>query len=235
MKNLVKIISENLSSKGFDILQPFSINTYNKNIEEDHKIPQINNENNLAILVGNTKNFWPYFIQALKDNPSRINSENPFDDFIVETIEPIKKLVPDEIKIRYPHRPEPKHIAFQKLASLINLAYLSPSHLCIHPKFGPWFSLRAVIVLPIIDPNLKTVPTVSACEFCLTRCTPIFNLAVSKSNDVIPNSKEIKSHWKDWLAVRDSCPTGSEYRFSEEQIKYHYTKDKSILETLSSL
>ncbi|MFN8369782.1 MAG: hypothetical protein U0T83_04050 [Bacteriovoracaceae bacterium] len=231
MKNIVEIIQQNLTTKGFDILELFSINTYNQNIEEDHKIPQINSENNLAFLVGNTKNFWPYFIKALKDNPNRLKSENPFDDFVVENIESLKTLTPDEIKIRYTHRPEPKHIAFQKLASLIGLAYLAPSHLCIHPKFGPWFSLRAVITLPITA-NLSKNSAVAPCQFCIDRCNPVFNLALSKNSEATLNSQAIKSNWQDWLAVRDSCPTGKEYRFSEEQIKYHYTKDKEILKKL---
>ena len=37
--------------------------------------------------------------------------------------------------------------AMQRLAHMIGFAFYDrTSHLCLHPKFGPWFSMRAVIV-----------------------------------------------------------------------------------------
>jgi methylmalonic aciduria homocystinuria type C protein len=35
--------------------------------------------------------------------------------------------------------------------------------------------------------------------------------------------------WRAWLAVRESCPVGREYRYCDAQIEYHYTKDRAIL------
>jgi len=32
-----------------------------------------------------------------------------------------------------------------------------------------------------------------------------------------------------WSAVRDRCPVGRAYRYSDEQIAYHYTKDPQFL------
>lgn len=41
----------------------------------------------------------------------------------------------------------PGFLPLQRLADCIGLAYLDPiSHLCLHPKFGPWLSMRAVLV-----------------------------------------------------------------------------------------
>lgn len=32
-----------------------------------------------------------------------------------------------------------------------------------------------------------------------------------------------------WIAVRDACPIGREHRYPEDQLRYHYTKDRSLL------
>jgi hypothetical protein len=40
-----------------------------------------------------------------------------------------------------------EHVAFQRMAHHAGLAYLDESsHLCLHPRFGPWFSLRCVVI-----------------------------------------------------------------------------------------
>jgi hypothetical protein len=41
--------------------------------------------------------------------------------------------------------PASEHVALQRMAHHSGLAYLDHvSHLCLHPRFGPWFSLRCV-------------------------------------------------------------------------------------------
>ena len=39
------------------------------------------------------------------------------------------------------------------LAEASGLAHVGPAHLAIHPQHGPWFGLRAVIVLDANVPN----------------------------------------------------------------------------------
>ena len=38
------------------------------------------------------------------------------------------------------------------------------------------------------------------------------------------------ANWRTWLAMRDACPIGKGVRYGEQQIRYHYLKDRSILE-----
>jgi hypothetical protein len=41
-------------------------------------------------------------------------------------------------------------VAMQRLAHAIGVAHLHPgSQLCIHPTYGPWIALRAVVVFRI--------------------------------------------------------------------------------------
>jgi methylmalonic aciduria homocystinuria type C protein len=39
----------------------------------------------------------------------------------------------------------------------------------------------------------------------------------------------VREQWRLWLAVRDACPVGREYRYSENQIRWHYAHDRSAL------
>ena len=45
-----------------------------------------------------------------------------------------------------------RFVAMQRAASAAGLAYLDVgSHLCLHPKFGPWFALRATLVFDAVE------------------------------------------------------------------------------------
>ena len=39
----------------------------------------------------------------------------------------------------------------------------------------------------------------------------------------------VEAQWADWLALRDRYGVGREHRYSDAQIRYHYTRDKSVL------
>ena len=40
----------------------------------------------------------------------------------------------------------------------------------------------------------------------------------------------VRENWRSWVAIRDACPLGKAHRYSDEQIRYHYTKDIKLLE-----
>ena len=46
-----------------------------------------------------------------------------------------------------------------------------------------------------------------------------------------------KENWKDWVELRRVAGrnTDPQYTYSEEQIEYHYTKNKQVLQKLVSL
>ena len=47
----------------------------------------------------------------------------------------------------YAHEPPPRRVAMQRLADLSALAPLSETtHLNVHPEYGPWIALRALVV-----------------------------------------------------------------------------------------
>jgi len=44
-----------------------------------------------------------------------------------------------------------------------------------------------------------------------------------------PTQHDVVSSWRNWVAARAACPVGAEHRFSEAQLRYHYTQDRAAL------
>jgi methylmalonic aciduria homocystinuria type C protein len=118
------------------------------------------------------------------------------------------------------HQTSPRALPIQRLAELVGLASLSPSHLSIHPLYGPWFALRAVAVFDVDGPDEPAPALTSPCVQCDKPCLPALERALPL---------RVEEHAGAWIAVRDACPVGRASRYGEEQLRYHYTKDRKLL------
>jgi len=98
-------------------------------------------------------------------------------------------------------------VPLQHLAVATGLGALAPSHLVIHPAYGPWFALRAAVVLDGTPPPMR--PRLAQPCHCDHTCTTVLERA-QRSTD-----------WRDWLAVRDACSL-RDARYSDAQIRFHY-------------
>ena len=206
-------------SKGFDIVHPFKVGAYNAVVRHDYQLPHYNHKNTFGIIIGNSKYLWPFFIKELKQNLTLLTHANPLDQYVREAVLTFLDEIEISWQVFWAEVNAPKRIALQKLAKVSGLADLSPSHLNVHREFGPWIAFRAVIVFDTEASDDKA-PIINLCEPCSKPCLKPFKIALQKDT------------WENWLKVRTSCPVGKEYRYSEDQIRYHYTKDKSILRKL---
>jgi len=127
--------------------------------------------------------------------------------------------------LRFAPEPPPRRVAMQRLAEVAGLAALAPSHLAIHPIYGPWFGLRAAIVVDVDGPPPRP-PVTRACD-CAHGCAPALDQALAAGPP--RDGAELRERWRLWLAVRDACPVGRAHRYGEEQLTYHYTGDRSLL------
>ena len=148
-----------------------------------------------GILIGNTRALWAPFCAARRDEP------DPLDRY---TERVISQAFPDAI-ISYAHRPPFQ--PFQQYAVEAGLAALSPGNLAIHPVYGPWFALRALVH----GEGPRRQPIEKPCV-CSGECERAYAIAITGTA------------WEPWLALRDACPTGRAWRYSEEQLRYHYTR-----------
>jgi methylmalonic aciduria homocystinuria type C protein len=200
---------ELFSTAGFDLVHPFDARA----VASELGLPMlVDDERPCGWLVGNTRALWPKLVAARAADAELAASEDPIECYLEQTC----ARVPD-VRCVFAHRRyDGAFVPFQRLAVAAGFGTLAASQLVIHPVYGPWFALRAV-VLARGTPITRVLP-VAACD-CADRCGAAFARA-----------RAADATWRHWLAVRDACCVGIEYRYEDDQIAYHYTKSRRLLE-----
>ena len=164
-----------------------------------------------ALLVGNTRALWEPFMAAIRSDRELAESSDPLESYVEASVERAFPGAP----IWFSHRRYAgAFLPFQRIAVATGLGVLAPTQLVIHPIYGPWFALRAIVLVNGEPPPLSEPFTIPCCN---GDCAARLDVAVGSGD------------WRAWLAVRDACNVGREYRYSDEQITYHYTKNRNLL------
>jgi methylmalonic aciduria homocystinuria type C protein len=215
---------------GLELVQPFQVAWYNRAVPPDYSLPEFDRSSTLGILIGNTRAIWPCFIDALRANPEQLEEEHPLDNFTREVVLSASRPIGAHWDVRWSHEPAPRRVAMQRLADLSGMAHLSPSHLNVHPRYGPWIAFRAVIIVDVDGPDGAPPVPLNPCSGCAATCLVQFqHAAAAAPSSQLHDDSALAAHWRLWLAVRDLCPVGREHRYDDDQIRYHYTKDRAIL------
>jgi hypothetical protein len=186
-----------LADAGFDIVHRFDARAVSRELGLDLGGP-------LGILIGNTRALWPIFLAR-----ADLDVADPLDRYTERVIE----AVAPGLRCWFAHRRYAgAFLPFQRIAVAAGLGTKSPTELVIHPVYGPWFALRAVLTGEGAPPARARLAPVCRCEAV---CHDAMTRAVAAQG---PDS------WRAWLAVRDACTAGQTYRYDEDQLVYHYTK-----------
>jgi methylmalonic aciduria homocystinuria type C protein len=110
---------------------------------------------------------------------------------------------------------------------------LAPSHLSVHPTFGPWIALRAVAIVAVEGPPGPPPAPLNPCVDCERHCMAAYRRAVAVAGEAAASHAAVSDYWTEWLAVRDACPTGRSHRYGDAQVRYHYTKDRTVLRAIA--
>jgi methylmalonic aciduria homocystinuria type C protein len=183
-------------------------------------LPSFGRENARAIVIGNTRGLWEH-VQVGTD----------------AYVERAVRAAFPAAEHRWAHQ-VPATIAIQRAAVIAGLAWLSPSHLCVHPEYGPWIALRAVVVLD--EPAPPARPRVPPPCDCARGCGEAYARAIAAGvprstaelrggasrrghrDEGVGSAEREPATWRLWLAVRDACPVGRAWRYADDQIAYHY-------------
>ena len=200
------------------------------------------NNGMMGILLGNTKLMWPIFIEHVHQHKAWEHKQNPLDEFIENQVQTALRDVPlislGKAQVFYSHRRYPassknqeqSFVPFQRLADAMGMCALhEPSYLCIHPEYGPWFSLRALILVSLDDwPELAD---------CVSPNVPRIIVSDEVTREIQQRMVQLtsgdKATWQDWVKLRrflgHSIPSSSKWEYSQDQLIYHYTHDRSVL------
>jgi methylmalonic aciduria homocystinuria type C protein len=213
-------------SAGLDLLHPFAVPDYNAHVTAEQQLHHFGRARALGLLVGNTRALWPLFSEARAASPELRLSEHPLDGYVMASIARAAACLGDRAHISYfSHVTKPRALPIQRLAELTGFAALSPSHLAIHSLHGPWFALRAVVVVDIEGPSQRASAPPQPCQGCSAPCVAALDRARAASGPVLDGSS-IARHAAEWIAVRDACPVGRASRYGEDQLRYHYGVDR---------
>lgn len=184
-----------LAAAGFDLVHAFDAHA----AAREPGWERLANGPRTGLLIANTRALWPIFCAARRDEP------DPLDRYTERTI---AGAYPDAPAYFAHARYDGAFLPFSRLAVAIGFAALAPSQLVIHPIYGPWLALRAVVLVDAEPPPVRA-PIPKPCA-CGAACDAA--LAAARGS----------TDWRAWLAVRDSCTLGAAHRYSEDQIRFHY-------------
>lgn len=246
--DIVSSLKPGLHRRGFDISEPLCLDWYNESLPEGSgaSIPTTRGSRGgetLVILIANSNNMWPSFLQACKTDSSLLAVANPLDSYVERSIQSTMHTSLPGHKCRYfwSHSQSDelsgsRYVAIQRMAQAAGLAYMDPiTHLCLHPKFGPWIALRCALVF---DGTQYTGPRKTPLVNRLSPSTEQYVQMAMKSaqrkpsmslEDAGTKSKPCK-RWLKWVAVRDALCPCHPWRYGEDQLEYHYTKNRAVLE-----
>jgi hypothetical protein len=195
---------DSLTSAGFDLAHTFDAAA----AAREPGLAMLAGPERLGLLIGNTRALWPRFTDALRD-PALAAERDPLDRYTERAID---AAFPGA-RIYFGHRRyDGAFVPLQHLAVATGLGALAPSRLVIHPVYGPWFALRAAVVIegepPVRRPIAKPCTCDEACATVLARA--------QRSTD-----------WQDWVALRDRCSLRT-WRYSDDQVHYHYATFRSL-------
>ncbi len=216
-------LRDQCAAGGLDLAQPLQVGWYNDAVEDSLQLPDFGRPESLAVVIGNTRRIWAPFLRALRSRPQLCDSENPVESYVMSVVGAAVVASERPCEAFWAHDLGPKVVAMQRLAEVAALAYLSPARLSVHPTYGPWIALRAVVVVDVLGPAGPPPAMERPCRDCEAACLPAFTAATGHGEGAL---------WPAWLVVRDACPLGREFRYDEAQIEYHYTKDRSVLDRL---
>ena len=224
-----------LAPRGFDLTRTVAVAAYNRAVAPPLRLPDHGRAGALAVVIGNSRALWPRFVAALRADHALLEEPDPLDRYTERAVaaaahEAGGVLGRPRHEIRFGHELPPRRVAMQRLADVSGLAHLNQGHLCIHPVYGPWIALRAVIVWDVDAParDPRGAPRLPPPCDCTRGCSRAFDRTIAASRTV-PTSATVRADWQLWVAVRDACPVGREHRYGADQLRYHYTGDREVL------
>jgi methylmalonic aciduria homocystinuria type C protein len=229
---VVTRLREGCALWGFDLLMPLQVGWYNGGVDAALRLDDFGASEHLAVVVGNTRALWPIWRAALGRDPLHAEGADPLDQYTVRALNEVVTGLGAPVSLRFSHEGGARRIAMQRLAHAAGLAYLTETHMSVHPVYGPWLALRAVVSVAIPGPPGRAPELEHPCGGCAHGCRPAFERAIC-TLDGPPSEANLRANWRTWLACRDACPVGREHRYSEEQIRYHYLgeSERSTLDT----
>lgn len=227
---LTRQVADRCERRGFDLVHPFNLRWHHEQLADPSwRLPWSGSATALALVVANTRALWSPFLAALRADPELARAAHPLDEYTVRTLREVASGLPEPWAVYFAHTLEPSPLPIQRIAQAAGFACLSPSHLSVHPEHGPWLALRAILVIEVEGPSGPPPRRSEPCGSCDKPCLAPLARALEEPLPSFLDDARARD-WRAWVAIRDACPWGRASRYGPEQLEYHYTKRRSLLE-----
>ena len=156
---------------------------------------------------------WRAFRARTRQEPSLWDDPNPYDTFVATLLDRVDAALAREgVAFRRFEAAfhAPVRVSFIALAKLAALGTPGPFRLLIDEEFGPWWALRGAW---LVDAEVEPPRAMrSPCTGCAAPCVGGWD----KVGDIASATAEVRSR----------CVVGQEHRYDEDQIAYHYRRER---------
>ena len=192
-----------------------------------------------VLLASPGRAFWEGFRRAVPElaagRPDAAGP-NPLDRYSEEVVEALAgrlgKHDPTALTL-YPFHHERQLLGFGRLLGGARWTAATPFGMTVDPHFGPWFVWRGAI-LTALDWPPTPMPETPACEGCPAPCVtacPASAVALSGFDwETCADFRLNASPCRETCLARIACPVGSQFRYGEEQLRYHYGASLRMIE-----
>mmetsp|Transcript_39837 Transcript_39837/g.66077 ORF Transcript_39837/g.66077 Transcript_39837/m.66077 type:complete len:278 (+) Transcript_39837:46-879(+) len=235
-----------LAVAGLNIVQPLSTLWYNEHVTRNNlplqPIPSFGRAGGaLCLLIGNSRDLWDAFLRWLRAQPDPSSIAEPLDYYTTSTIMRVIVKAAGTVAhdIFWSSESGDRLVSMQRVALTSGLCCHDPeTQLSIHPAYGAWCAFRACVVFDADGPMGGAPPPcpdlLSHSERAAAREAMADALKASDEARLCAQlhggeamTTEVRLAW---AKLRDCVLIGKEqYRYSELQLAYHYTKDKALL------
>jgi len=228
-QSVTRLFAQECTKAGLDLVHPFGVGHYHAT-GGGAPLHDFGRSNALGIVVGNTRALWPAFTRAFAGDRALAAEPNPLDAYVTAQLERAVRLATSaRHAVVFAHSTAPRPFPIQRLAEHAGLAALAPCHLAIHPEFGLWWALRAVVVVDCDGPAELPQPSARPCDGCSAPCVTALEQALAVTPVPLGRSS-IRAHADAWIRVRTVCPVAPAARYGDAQLRYHYLHDRSLIE-----
>jgi hypothetical protein len=229
-------LAKALVPHGLNLLATAPVSAYDTGVPDDRTLARLMPTARTAVVIGNGGGaFWHAF-RSRWDEPELARATDPLDSFTREVVEAaVARVVPPPVRILYPFHFSTEAISFMRLAECAGLGRPSLLGVLVHPHFGPWIALRAVILVAdeVVAP--RPADGFDPCPGCRERaCIAACPAgAVGDAGWDIPRCAAHRGGPADPCAsrchARFDCVIGREHRYPDEALAYHQSRAQPAL------
>lgn len=188
-----------------------------------------------AVVVGDGGGAFFAGFQAsrARANPAGAGPDNPLDEYTARTVRAAaaQALAPMSFHVAFPFAREPSlqsasrtgWLSFQRLGQVAGLPAPGPLGVQVHPRFGPWWGYRALIVVtdPLSEEPALRAPCAGCAAPCVAAC-PADALAGARLDiDRCADHRLQSELCAHRCASRIACVAGPEHRYPDGQLAFH--------------